>query len=177
MYYNASDLTMDLPHLPWELLPVIARCGEWRVWGKLRVCSKRLYAELSRDDPYAMFTTRTIIDPDLGEIWVSWCTRDGVDIKIAVDSNCGFVILKYWDGRCKWYDYETDFNIDDLHGPRKRTKSDFYVEFYEGVITRQDLKHLIIFGHEKTHKQYIQEAEWRNVISTYDFRQLVKSLR
>lgn len=164
--------------LPYELLLVIARCDNWHTWGKLRICNKRLNSDLSRDDAYAMFTTRVVIDPTLDEIWVGWRDSDGVDIRIAIESNCGFLILKYRDGRCMWYDYHLKLDWDTLVNNRPTVVStDYYVAYYYNIHTYEDIKNFILTDYPPLRTCLLPEDEWCQTRDKFTFRELIKSIR
>jgi hypothetical protein len=162
--------------LHYELLLIIARCDNWRAWNSLRLSNKRLYADLSRDDAYAMFTTLTIIDPDLDEIWVGWRDHDGVDIRIAIESNCGFLILKYRDGRCMLYDYRLHLDWDTLVNNRPTVKStEYYVNCYNNIHTYEDIKSFILTYNKPLCRLVLPEEEWQQIRDKFTYRKLIKS--
>lgn len=71
---------MELPH---DMLIEIAK-RRWWAWGSMRRCNRILCRDLTKMDPYAMFTRRTC-DIDNHYNTTSWTTDDGVvirDIKV-----------------------------------------------------------------------------------------------
>ncbi|ARA72204.1 hypothetical protein BNJ_00385 [Kaumoebavirus] len=108
---------MELPPIPFELLPEIAS-HSWQAWRVLQQCSKRLFNALSSIDPYAAFTTLEVIDDDVDEPRLAWKDRDGIVIRVFIISNCSFFMIMYRDGRNYEYNPHLVLWKPPFHGGR-----------------------------------------------------------
>jgi hypothetical protein len=97
--------------LPPELLIEIAKC-DWRAYTRLNICNKQLHADLSRLDPYAMFTRRVEGNWDIGAI-IHWQTPDGVNIRTIKVMLGGWLSVKLYGKKYLKYTYGSHPYIDD----------------------------------------------------------------
>lgn len=161
--------------LPYEILCEIAR-RDWRAWGHLRVCNWHLFGALARDDPYALFTTQVVIDPCLDEIWVSWRTRDEIDIRRVVRSQCGFIVVQYRDGRALYYDYEMTVAPSTIPGRRIDLMSTtYYCEHHTGIVGLGGIRALILWHYDYLDKrrEAITEAQFNDIQRRYSIERLL----
>ncbi|QJX71761.1 hypothetical protein F-LCD7_0512 [Faustovirus] len=168
--------------LPFEMIIEIAR-SEWRAWGKLGVCCKALHSKLKGDDPYALFTTKQIINPDPDEIWVGWYTHnDDMRIRIVVNSNCGFILIQLRDGRALLHDYEVRLahseNPDRLF---EVVRELYYIDVYDDINNIDDIYSIIhsrmkgrIISEVPSRRDIINEEQFKAVCELYGRDMLLK---
>ncbi|QJX73265.1 hypothetical protein F-VV57_0504 [Faustovirus] len=174
-------MTSQEYNLPFEMIIEIAR-SEWRAWGKLGVCCKALHSKLKGDDPYALFTTKQIINPELDEVWAGWYTRDGVRMRTVVNSDLIYLLIQYRDGRALMYRYAINYRPSTTPGRRFDViGTSYYIDIYGGVNTIDDICRLVKFDGDRLSGKYtlirqedISKEQWKDMEVIYSHAELLK---